>query len=74
MPAEPQQAVKDAASAAKDSVPEPAKDIPNPIQSFFSGAEKSSSLSSRWLTSYATPTAGVAFDHPSCSPSAYLSH
>ena len=37
VPDESQQAAKDAASAAKDSLPVAPKDIPNPLQNFFSG-------------------------------------
>ena len=38
VPEEPKGAAKDAASAAKDSLPEPPKDIPNPFQSIFGEA------------------------------------
>ena len=38
VPEEPKEAAKDAASAAKDSLPEPPKDIPNPFQSIFGEA------------------------------------
>ena len=40
---QPQQAAKDAASAAKDTLPDAPKDVPNPFQGFFGGALSSPS-------------------------------
>ncbi len=38
IPDEPKQAAQDAVTAAKDNLPEPPKDVPNPFQNLFSGA------------------------------------
>ena len=71
MPAEPQQAAKDAASAAKDSLPEPPKDLQNPIQNLFSGT--SSALcktnldkTQNGMVATETPLAGAASQHCQC--------
>ena len=37
IPDEPKQAAQDAVTAAKDNMPEPPKDVPNPFQNLFSG-------------------------------------
>ena len=37
LPDKPEEAAKDAASAAKDSLPEPPKDIQSPFQNLFGG-------------------------------------
>ena len=37
IPEQPKQAAQDAASSAKDALPEAPKDIPNPLQNFFGG-------------------------------------
>ncbi len=37
IPDEPKQAAQDAVTAAKDNLPEPPKDVPNPFQNLFSG-------------------------------------
>lgn len=36
-PEQPKQAAQDAASAAKEALPEAPKELPNPFQGFFSG-------------------------------------